>query len=264
MRAPRIVSLSMTLVITCMASLLSANDWSEALTAQAVRAADISDEGTWILATPSGKGAFKEEELSMWTRPLAAGGWDFGYESKGYKSAMRMDASLRFVSEDQRIFSSELVERYGVDRMTWSFGAKEAVQTFYMGDKAKKPTRVGVDPDTVSDRAFPNQIRALAIAGRTGDLDIKILLGAQKVEGRLSFRRTDDPLAVAASYPYPDSMRKAITKGDYLLADFRLTGVYGLAYPHHFYYAFAAGPRKELLAAWSGKPSEAQYQWRKR
>lgn len=79
----------------------------------------------------------------------------------------------------------------------------------------------------------------------------------------VTFRVTDQPLAVESRYAYPRWLRERFGNRRVILAELNGVGDFKGAYPYPFYYAFTTGPHPEWLAAWGGSPQATSFQWEK-
>lgn len=245
-----------------------AEDWAACLASALRVPLDFSESVRWGYAQSDGKGAWETMEARSKTEALPSGGWKLEFELPGGSQRVEVDASLRFVSEAQRVVDPALVERYGVDAFDWKASGSEAAGTYYLKGKVKQTQKASLGKDTLMTQALDWQARSILASGRSGSFPASVVMGGRKVDATILLSRAEDPLAAVPGYRYPEAMRAALPPsggpGAYWLLDLRLRGVYAAFYPHHMYMVFSDAPAKPKLADWGGKPSEANFLWRAR
>ncbi len=254
-------------VITCMlcaAALTAAQEkWSSVVQNLSAQTPSIEGVGTWMNVTTEGKNQRVENLSTQTIRKTKDGEWEFVTELPYAGILCRLGKDFQFVSEEQIITAPEKIQEYGIDRLYYYVNDGKVMIEMYLNGKLMKTSKTSFDKETVVGSGFAVQVFALAASGHTSEIKLSNILGGMETKGTLSFIKTSDPLSVSNKpYDFPKAMKEALGSGDYIVADYKLSGVYGAVYPHHFYYAFRLGSDVEYAAIWGGSPDKASFQWR--
>jgi len=251
------------LVILTLCQAVSKENWNEGLQAINPSELSITGEASWMYMSPNDEGEWEEYRGTQAIYRNGSGQWEFQLDySLGSIHAV-LSPDFHFLSEETLFHDSQIIEEIGADRILCKLDGRKLLTRTFLRDNEIDYKESKFDGDSTSGNGFSLQLYALAASGNLADRELHNILGGQYTKGEVSFTSTSNPLSLSAhDYDFPEKFRQALDEGDYILADFALTGVYGMVYPYHFYYAFRQGQKMELAAMWSGKPEEASYSWR--
>ncbi len=238
--------------------------WQKLLSDPGVLACDLSCNDSWISATLGKDGTWKHETMQVWCKKSASGGWEGGAELSVANVEYAIDKNFSFLYEKQEIKDPEMIKKWELDSIMLKRDGAKAIKTSSLAGKQTKEKTMDFPAGTSQNNVLSLQLRALAKAGKTTDIELAIFIGGQKLDAALAFSRTVDPFGKTGNYTFPAAMRTALAGKDYLVADLQLTGLYSAVYPHHFYFVLDPTADFSFVASWGGKASDCQYQWKKK
>lgn len=164
------------------------------------------------------------------------------------------------------------------------FVSHEDYTTGKLGHDRRTSARLAGEPDTLVvkyylkgelkgekelDYAFPTldldsvhlALQALLLQGVTS-FEARTALKSKGLGGNVAVRlvETKDPLSLAPEYDYPPQLKKVLAaRLGYKVYVIRLTGLFGLVFPHKYYGVFLAERPHAFVAYWGGQPRWAEY-----
>lgn len=237
--------------------------WSSVIQNLSAKTPSIEGTDTWMNVTTEGKNQRVENTSVQTIKKIQDGQWEFLTELPYARIVCRLSKDFQFVSEEQTITDPEKIKEYEIDRLYYYVKDGKVISEMFLNGKLTKTDKASFDKETVVGNSFAVQLLALAASGYTSKIKLSNIVGGMETKGEVEFIKTSDPLSVSKkTYDFPAAMRDALESGDFIVADYRLTGVYGVVYPHHFYYVFRRGSDVEYAASWGGAPSQAYFNWR--
>ncbi len=244
-------------------SVLHADDsWDAAFLDSGVLAANIASSADWIQLSGTGKSAGVEERFRYTVERNLSSGWTITSMQKFAESRVQLDPRFQLKTESLSFKNPEMAKKIGMDSYTWMIEGRNANFRMISGGKEKSSKNIKLEPDTTFISVLAMQFNALVAGKRLESRVLSVMMGEMKIDAQVSFIPAPDPFVlIDKDYHVPNAVRHALPPGEYVVADFTLTGIFKTFYPHHFYFVYRKNGNWNYVASWSGKPSEASYQW---
>jgi hypothetical protein len=218
----------------------------------------LSNQTRWFSDIPDGKGGRLSFSVDV--------------DRTGFVSVSKSDIAIQITSFDDSGNTIAETNRYFgnyVDLLGFDFLAirrspdekKMVIETWKSGVRTDHK-ETGYNRDLILMNALPYCLENLLVRGISTGFSCDILI-ENGITTSADVRLIDnaDFLNLSKLYDFPESFRKSVSEvssrcGGLIVFDVNFTGMVGIVFPHHFYFAFSKRPDRSFVAYYGNEPTK--------